>query len=62
MIWIGYYFSMDNDVGEHWFKDWELRKHAKTKLDALVLDETSFKLNYILAIRVRYMQSSPPLV
>jgi hypothetical protein len=31
--WIGRYFTLDNDYGEHWFDNWELRdeKEAKAK-------------------------------
>ena len=29
VVWIGRLFTMDNDVGEHWFDNWDLRA-AKT--------------------------------
>lgn len=40
VVWIGRYFSMDNDVGEHWFDNWELRERIREKVGSLGLDET----------------------
>jgi hypothetical protein len=40
VVWIGRYFSMDNDFGEHWFDNWGLREDFKTKINALGIDET----------------------
>ena len=27
VVWIGRLFAMDNDFGEHWFDNWDLREH-----------------------------------
>lgn len=42
VAWIGRLFSLDNDVGEHWFDNWELREQraevaARHGLDANTL-------------------------
>jgi hypothetical protein len=39
VVWIGRYFLMDNDLGEHWFDNWELRERVAEKIDSLGLDE-----------------------
>ena len=28
--WIGRYFTLDNDYGEHWFDNWDLRDEKET--------------------------------
>lgn len=33
VVWIGRLFRMDNDVGEHWFDNWDLRQ-ARSQLAA----------------------------
>lgn len=38
VVWIGRYFSLDNDNGEHWFDNWELRDKLKSKAAALGID------------------------
>ena len=40
VVWIGRYFILDNDYGEHWFDNWELRKKISNKALELGLDET----------------------
>jgi hypothetical protein len=40
VVWIGRYFSMDNDVGEHWFDNWDISEQVKSKIEKLGLDET----------------------
>jgi hypothetical protein len=40
VVWIGRYFIMDNDVGEHWFDNWELREKVNKQASALGLDES----------------------
>ena len=54
VVWIGRYFSLDNDNGEHWFDNWEHRdKIAKKAIefgieydDLFVIDPDRFKENY----------------
>ena len=40
VVWIGRFFTMDNDVGEHWFDNWDLREPLQAKAKALGLDTT----------------------
>lgn len=40
VVWIGRFFTMDNDVGEHWFDNWDLREPLEAKATALGLDTT----------------------
>ncbi len=35
VVWIGRLFTMDNDVGEHWFDNWDERKAHEAKAQAL---------------------------
>ncbi|RZK04255.1 MAG: hypothetical protein EOO46_16995 [Flavobacterium sp.] len=37
VVWIGRYFMLDNDYGEHWFDNWELRDELKKKALSLNL-------------------------
>jgi hypothetical protein len=51
VVWIGRYFTLDNDYGEHWFDNWELRDALEAKAkeagvaydDLLVIDPDRFK-------------------
>lgn len=51
VVWIGRFFALDNDIGEHWFDNWELRDQIGTKAaeigieydDLLILDPDRFK-------------------
>ena len=51
VVWIGRYFLLDNDYGEHWFDNWELRDELQTKAkeigieyeDLLIIDPDRFK-------------------
>jgi hypothetical protein len=36
--WIGRYFSLDNDYGEHWFDNWEMRDVRETKAKDLGIE------------------------
>lgn len=40
VVWIGRYFSLDNDYGEHWFDNWDLRAAIADKAAALGFDES----------------------
>ena len=40
VVWIGRFFSMDNDFGEHWFDNWGLRTPLESKAEELGLDTT----------------------
>lgn len=50
-VWIGRYFLLDNDFGEHWFDNWDLRDSIENKAklfgfnyeDLLVIDPSRFK-------------------
>jgi hypothetical protein len=54
VVWIGRYFTLDNDYGEYWFDNWEQRDAIEVKAlqlginhhDLLVLDPDRFKNNY----------------
>ncbi|MFN0035117.1 MAG: hypothetical protein ACKVUS_08625 [Saprospiraceae bacterium] len=37
--WIGRLFTMDNDFGEHWFDNWELREQMADEAEKLGFDE-----------------------
>jgi hypothetical protein len=49
--WIGRYFLLDNDFGEHWFDNWDLRDSIEKKAsemgiahdDILIIDSERFK-------------------
>lgn len=51
VVWMGRYFSLDNDFGEHWFDNWELRDQVSAQAEALgiqyddllVIDPDRFK-------------------
>lgn len=38
VVWIGRLFCMDNDFGEHWFDNWDLRDERADAAKALGLD------------------------
>lgn len=40
VVWIGRFFLLDNDVGEHGFDNWDLREPLETKAAELGLDTT----------------------
>ena|SRR3989344_5114034 len=54
VVWIGRYFSLDNDNGEHWFDNWPERDRIAEQAialeinheDILVIDPDRFKNNY----------------
>jgi hypothetical protein len=51
VVWIGRLFCLDNDFGEHWFDNWDLREKRATKAEAagipmedlLVIDPDRFQ-------------------
>lgn len=53
VVWIGRYFSMDNDNGEHWFDNWSERDKIEKEAeklglkydDLLIIDSDRFKNN-----------------
>jgi hypothetical protein len=34
-VWVGRYFTMDNDFGEHWFEDWDEREALRERAEKL---------------------------
>ena len=38
VVWIGRYFALDNDYGEHWFDNWEFRSKIETETTLLGID------------------------
>lgn len=38
VAWIGRYFALDNDYGEHWFDNWELREKIEDETKKLGFD------------------------
>lgn len=43
VVWIGRLFTLDNDFGEHWFDNWELREQRELSEDHLLVDPGRFK-------------------
>jgi len=54
VVWIGRFFCLDNDYGEHWFDNWSQRDAIESKAsqlgiaydDLLVLDADRFENGY----------------
>ena len=54
VVWIGRYFSLDNDNGEHWFDNWNERDKLSEKAkdfgieydNLLIIDPDRFKNDY----------------
>jgi len=42
-VWIGRLFTMDNDFGEHWFDNWDLREERGLSEEHLVIDPNRFQ-------------------
>jgi hypothetical protein len=42
-VWIGRLFTLDNDLGEHWFDNWELRADRGLSDDYLIIDPDRFQ-------------------
>jgi hypothetical protein len=40
VVWIGRYLSLDNDYGEHWFDNWELREKIEAETTKLGIDSS----------------------
>lgn len=38
VVWVGRLFTMDNDVGEHWFDNWDAREACESKAQELGID------------------------
>ncbi len=34
VVWVGRLFSLNNDFGEHWFDNWDLREKIERKANA----------------------------
>jgi hypothetical protein len=51
VVWIGRYFLLDNDYGEHWFDNWQLRDRLESRSSEvgikadrlLIIDPDRFK-------------------
>ncbi len=51
MVWVGRYFSLDNDYGEHWFDNWIERENLEGIAEAkgykheflMIIDPDPFK-------------------
>lgn len=39
VVWMGRYFARDNDVGEHWFDNWDERESLEERARALGIDD-----------------------
>jgi len=44
VVWIGRLFALDNDVGEHWFDNWDLREAIEEKAQEMGLDTSELLL------------------
>lgn len=42
-VWIGRLFILDNDLGEHWFDNWDLREDRGLSEDYFIIDPERFK-------------------
>ena len=38
VVWIGRYFTLDNDFGEHWFDNWDLRDNREIEAKNLGIE------------------------
>ncbi len=38
VVWLGRYFTLDNDYGEHWFDNWDLREKIESQISGLQVD------------------------
>ena len=43
VVWIGRLFFLDNDFGEHWFDNWDLRERQGLSEEYLIVDPYRFK-------------------
>ena len=43
VVWIGRLFILDNDFGEHWFDNWDLREQRGLTEEHLIIDPDRFK-------------------
>ncbi len=43
VVWVGRLFSLDNDFGEHWFDNWDLREQKGLSEEYLIIDPNRFK-------------------
>ena len=43
-VWIGRLFTLDNDFGEHWFDNWDLREAIEDKATALGYDSADLMI------------------
>lgn len=57
VVWIGRLFSLNNDFGEHWFDNWELRENIEFK--ATLLDYNAEELYIIDPQRFSRGDDSP---
>lgn len=44
VVWIGRLFTMDDDVGEHWFDNWDLRERRGNNHESLIVDPERFRM------------------
>lgn len=57
MAWIGRFFTMDNDFGEHWFDNWDLREAIEEKAGKMGFDVT--ELYFVEADRFKDNKDGP---
>ncbi|MEO1052373.1 MAG: hypothetical protein AAFX87_17195 [Bacteroidota bacterium] len=38
-VWIGRFFTLDSDYGEHWFDNWDLRSDRRFEAEKLGIDD-----------------------
>lgn len=43
VVWIGRLFALDNDFGEHWFDNWDLREQKGLSEEYMIIDPDRFK-------------------
>ena len=43
-VWIGRFFTLDSDYGEHWFDNWTLREHIQIDAQKLGFEDTELMI------------------
>jgi hypothetical protein len=44
VVWLGRFFTMDNDFGEHWFDNWDEREARQAQAAQLGIDTTDLMI------------------
>lgn len=44
VVWIGRFFTLDSDYGEHWFDNWELREEKRFEANNLGIEDDTLMI------------------